>query len=134
MTLEQKYWKFKEFVDIGEDIGAFESWLNGLPLKDQAKIEAFIRRLELMKVLPPKLVFPLTGYRKIYELKIHGPALQYRPLGCYGPNRNEFTLLVGAKEEGSKFEPKDAPRKAVDRQKLIQDKRFTKLWTDVKEK
>ena len=60
--------------------------------------------------------------------------MQYRPLGCYGPDRNEFTLLIGAKEIGSKFEPKDAPNKAMERQRLIfQDGRFTKyLWVNAK--
>jgi hypothetical protein len=133
MALNEIYWKFKEF--ISESGGEFENWVNSLPPADQAKIDVFIGRLRLMKTWSPKLVFPLTGYRKIYELKIHGPGVQYRPLGCYGPGRNEFTLLIGAKEVGSKFEPKDAPNKAVERQKLIQDKRLTKyLWTDVKEK
>jgi hypothetical protein len=122
-----KYWKFKEFVSVSG--AAFESWLNGLPLKDQAKIEAFIRRLEIIKLWPVNLVSPLTGYRKIYELRIYGPDVQYRPLGCYGPKRNEFTLLIGAKEEGSKFVPKDAPRKAMERRNLIiQNPRFTKYY------
>jgi hypothetical protein len=133
MASEQKYWRFKEFVGIGDDIGAFESWLNGLPLRDQAKIEAFIRRLELIEHWPPNLVFPLTGYRKIYELKIRG-RIQYRPLGCYGPEHDEFTLLVGAEERDDKFEPKNAPAIATERQKLIQNPRFTRyLWTNVKE-
>jgi hypothetical protein len=126
------YWKFKEFVS--ESRGEFESWLNDLPIRDQLKIEVFIKRLLTIENWPPKLVFPLKGYKKIYELRIKGPHVQYRPLGCYGPDRNEFTLLVGAKEEESKFEPKDAPDKAMERQKLIQDGRFTKyLWMSKKE-
>jgi hypothetical protein len=127
------YWRFKEFV-LKPAIGEFEGWFDGLPDRDQAKIEVFINRLINIQNWPPKLVFPLSGYRKIYELKIHGPGVQYRPLGCYGPERNEFTLLIGAKEVGDKFEPKDAPNKAVERQALIQDRRFTKyLWMSEKE-
>ena len=133
MAQGEIYWKFKEF--ISESGREFENWVNGLPLADQAKIDVFIGRLRLMKTWSPKLVFHLTGYRKICEVKIHGRGVQYRPLGCYGPGRNEFTLLIGAKEVGDKFEPQNAPSKAVERQKLIQDPRFTKyLWTDVKGK
>jgi hypothetical protein len=120
------YWKFREFVsDSG---GQFENWVNGLPLADQAKIDLFIGRLRLMKTLPPKLVFPLKGYKKIYELRIKGPHMQYRPLGCYGPDKNEFTLLIGAKEVGDELEPKNAPSKAVERQKLIKDPKVTRYY------
>jgi hypothetical protein len=120
------YWKFKEF--LSEAGGEFENWLNSLPLAHQAKIDLFISRLRLIKTWSKKLVYPLTGYRKIYELRIRGPHIEYRPLGCYGPDRNEFTLLIGVKEVESKFEPRDAPNKAVERQKLIQDRRFTKYY------
>jgi hypothetical protein len=135
MIQGKKYWKFKDFVlQPGATLGVVESWIDGLPVKkDQAKIEAFIRRLEVIKNWPTNLVFPLTGYKKIYELKIKG-RIQYRPLGCYGPKPGEFTLLMGAEEKNHKFEPKSAPDMAVERQRLIQDQRFTKyLWTSAKE-
>lgn len=129
MAQSEVYWKFKEFV-LGSD-GVFGTWAKGLPQADQAKVDLFIDRLRLMKTFPPKLVFKLTGYKKIYELRIKGPHVQYRPLGCYGPGRHEFTLLVGAMEVENKFDPKDAPDKAVERQLLIGDKKVTRyLWTE----
>jgi len=44
--------------------------------------------------------------------------VQYRPLGCYGPERREFTLLIGAVEKGGKL-PRAALEAAVQRRKII---------------
>jgi len=106
-----KYWSFYIF-----NIHEFRAWKKGLPEDDKAKIDLFISRLEMIQTWPPKLVRHVSGYRKIYELRIFGNKVVYRPLGCYGPKRNQFTILFPmAIEKGNKFEPHNAPKRAQER-------------------
>ena len=110
-----KFWHFKIF-----DIKEFREWKKGLPSGDQAKIDLFISRLELIQNLPTKLVKPVKGYRKIFEIRIKGKNIVYRPLGCYGPEREQFTILYpDAIEKGGKFVPGDAPQRALGRRENI---------------
>lgn len=55
-----------------------------------------------------------SGVAGILKLRIQGP-VKLRPLLCRGPvnNQLEYTLLMGAKEIGSKWEPKMAPTAAA---------------------
>ena len=62
---------------------------------------------------------PLTGYSGICEIKFIVQNIQYRPLGCYGPEKNEFTILIGAREEGDRFNPRNAPKIALIRRKEV---------------
>lgn len=62
-------------------------------------------------------LFPLTlapaGAAGIFKLKVKGN-VQLRPMLCRGPvnNETEYTLLLGAKEIGGKYDPKEADLKA----------------------
>lgn len=56
----------------------------------------------------------------IIEIRFKYSKVQQRPLGYFGPNIKEFTFLFPAIEKGSKFIPKDAIERAVDRKKLVQ--------------
>ena len=51
----------------------------------------------------------------IYEIRFKYKQIQYRPLGFFGPNANDFTFLVPATEQGDKFKPKDAIKMAEER-------------------
>jgi len=120
-------WKFKVFVRDNQ-VCDFEDWIKDQTTEDRAKIRIFINRLMIMDSWPPKLVLPLTNNSKINELRIKGKKVQLRPLGCHGPGRKEFTLLIGAKEQGDSFVPKDAPLRARERRDLIManGERYTK--------
>jgi hypothetical protein len=111
-----KYWIIKTYKRSRNEI---IEWLNGLDPNHKQTIETFIRRLEIIEKWDSKYFKPVTGYHGIYEIKIRYRNVQYRPLGCYGPGRKEFTLLIGAKEIGDAFVPKNAPEKAQERCKLI---------------
>lgn len=51
--------------------------------------------------------------------------IQYRPIGWYGPQPREVTLVIGAIERGGAFEPRNACRMAIERKGLVQsDRRF----------
>ncbi len=120
-----KEWTFKVFISLSKT-NEIKKWLNTLPKKDKAKIDARIRHLETQKRLEEgPYVEPLTGYKGLFEIKILSGRVQYRPIGCYGPKRREFTILKGAIEKGDKFEPKNAPDIASDRSKLIDKEEHT---------
>jgi hypothetical protein len=114
------FWKFKDYLDQagGNEI---RGWLDALSKKARIKIDQRIRHLENVRHFhqEPQYIKKLVGYEGIYEIRIVFAGDQYRPLGCYGPERGEFTLLIGAFEIGDRFDPKDAPDKAVERMTII---------------
>jgi len=73
--------------------------------------------------MAPKLLAG-TKSRNIKKLQIKG-RLQLRPLLCRGPinmDQEEYTFLLGAIERNSKYEPRDAIKKAVtNRTNLLAD-------------
>lgn len=60
----------------------------------------------------------LSGAEEIYEIRFKC-AIQYRPLGFFGPGADEFTILVWASKKGSVWTPAQAIATAVDRRKKI---------------
>jgi hypothetical protein len=113
-----KEWTFKVFVS-SSGTNEIKKWLNALPENDQAKIDAKIRYLEITKTWGRPYTAKLKGYSDLYEIIVFSGRIQYRPIGCYGPNQKEFTILIGAIEKGDKFEPRNAPDTAYARSKLI---------------
>jgi hypothetical protein len=57
----------------------------------------------------------------LFELRIKYKNIQYRPLGCYGPGKNQVTLLMGAIEKGGKFDPLSACKTALLRKVKIHE-------------
>lgn len=58
----------------------------------------------------------------IGEIRFEYKNVQYRPLGFWGPNRNEFTFLFFALEISDRFEPETALGIAVVRRGLVVEK------------
>lgn len=113
------YWSFFSFFDHGEDV--IHQWMDCIDMKKKAivKFETRLRYLSNTKVWSPDWVKKLKVYDGLYEIRIRYEQVQYRPLGCFGPNDREFTLLIGALEKNSKFVPKNAPNIALQRKELI---------------
>ena len=104
---------FKIFVNQNNDV---DIWIKGLSVKARARLDAIIRHMEITKDWTRTPYFsPLTGYSGICEIKFIVQNKQYRPLGCYGPEENEYTILIGAYEIGNRFEPLNAPQMALAR-------------------
>jgi hypothetical protein len=104
-----------------------DGWLDGLPVKAKVKIKKIITYLAILDISKWErpYVCKLKGSDKIWEIIVKFNNVQYRPLGCFGPKNNEFTLLIGAKEKGGRLEPIDAVRVAEQRRSLIfQDERY----------
>ena len=115
---------FRDYLtERGENV--IRAWLDGLPKNAKVKIDRRILYLENVQYLQrePQYIKPLTGYDGIFEIRVILQNIQYRPLGCYGPAQDEFTLLIGAIERGNRFEPRDAPDLALQRKEIIHNDR-----------
>jgi hypothetical protein len=115
-------WTFFNFVTIrsnGETFNEIHAWLNSkdVPKKAKAKINASLIALQGFPIFPEQYFSAYKGWDDLYELKIVCSGVQYRPFGFYGPNRRQFTLLVGSIEKGkvptSTLEVADERRKLV---------------------
>lgn len=102
-----------DYVDPVEG-NLVKTWSIGLQKKERAKLNAKIDALAMHgPELIPGLLSP-TGIPSIFKLKVKGQ-VQLRPMVCEGPGRElAFTLLLGAKEISSEYEPANAPGKAAE--------------------
>ncbi len=92
-------WTFYDFVDVrGQN--TIRAWLDSLPDKASAKIDARILFMRAVQVWPEAYISALRGWPGLIELRVVSAGNQYRPLGFYGPGRGEFTLVLGAIEKG----------------------------------
>jgi putative component of toxin-antitoxin plasmid stabilization module len=114
------FWEFKDYLtERGEN--EIRLWLDGLSKKARIKIDRRIRYLANVQYFhgEPQYIKRLVGYEGIYEIRVVFGGDQYRPLGCYGPDEGQFTLLIGAMEQGDRFIPRDAPDIAIQRRAII---------------
>lgn len=81
-------------------------WLDDLPPKDQAKIDERLRAMEQLDKWSEKWASKYEGTDEIYEFRITGNKIQYRPLGTYY-GRRRYVILVGAIERGDKIPKRD---------------------------
>jgi hypothetical protein len=101
-----KLWNFKD--EKGGNV--ITEWGRQQTTRDQAKLDQkFDRLMQIDFVLAhgtKLLVGPIEKQKHIYKMKITGD-VQLRPMLCRGPadKDNEYTLLVGAIEKGSKLIP-----------------------------
>jgi hypothetical protein len=106
---------FKDYLSANGENEILD-WLNSLPKGAKARINTAIRFLEAMERLEMPYARVLKGNcAGLLELRILFDNVQYRPLCCYGPGMRDVTLLVGAREKGSKFEPRTACEMALAR-------------------
>jgi hypothetical protein len=102
-------WSFRTYRSgAGRDEVA--EWYAGLAPKDRAKVYRWLDYLRQQ---------PRQGWRRPYFDVLHGKCaglgeirlklgqVQWRPIGFFGPDRLQFTVLVVAKEKGGKFIPRD---------------------------
>lgn len=116
-------WSFKDFVsERGENV--IRGWLDSLPAAVRIKIDTRIRYLQAVQQLKYPYVEKWTGEDDLYEVRVVFGGVQYRIIGCYGPGRREFTLLIGAVEKNDKL-PSGTIDVAKTRMKLIGQKEHT---------
>jgi len=96
-----KRWSFFDFIsERGEN--DIHRWLHGADVTNaaRAKINARIATLRGFPQMPEQYISAYVGWPKLLELRIVSNGVQYRPLGFYGPERGQFTLVVGGIEKG----------------------------------
>lgn len=116
------WWTILDYL-AADGTNEIRSWLDRLPTAAQVRIDARIGYLQITRVWPPQYISARRDCQGIYELKIVSSGVQYRPLGFYGPERREFTLLMGAIEKGGRVEPRDFCDIALERRKIVNDDR-----------
>jgi hypothetical protein len=92
-------WTFYDFLD-GRGVNVISRWIDALPPKARAKIDTRLLFMRAKAVWPEPWVSALTGWPELIELRIGSFGNAYRPIGFYGPQRREFTIVLGATEKG----------------------------------
>lgn len=104
----------------GRGFNEIEAWTEALQTRERAKLN---QRLDMLEHKGEEL-FPQilcgTKVAGVMKLRVHGP-VQLRPLLCRGPAVGEkaYTLLIGAKEVGSKYSPRNAESTAASRKSEV---------------
>lgn len=98
----------------------FKMWNQGLEKPQRAKLNEKIDKLELYGDTLHPAMLTGTDVAGIKKIRARG-GVQLRPLLCNGPIEieKEYTMLMGAKEVGDKWVPKNAPDKADAKKQLV---------------
>lgn len=113
-------WIFKTYVsptgrnDVQDDV-------DGL---DEVVLEHFLTRLRYLAETEKidwhePQAKKLKGVENVYEIRFKAGNIQYRPLGYFGPGKNDFTILVWAYKKQSVYTPAEAIGSAEKRGKLL---------------
>ena len=128
-------WRFMKFA-TGSGRDAIEDWLRDIPIGERKGVRAYlVTMLRNLSVLPkdawkmPQFGW-LTGdkYKGIGEVRFEFRNVQYRPLGCFGPESNQFTILIGCKKARvrkgkTNWKPASGPDTAVLRRQHLEQGR-----------
>jgi hypothetical protein len=93
-----------DFFDYAELTGRNKvaEWLLGLPVADQARIDNRLLQMVAASRWPDKWISKYVSEGNLYEFRITGNNVQYRPLGSYY-GRRRYIILAGAIEKGGKI-------------------------------
>ena len=109
-------WTFYDFLDV-RGVNLIRAWLDALPDKARAKIDTRILFMQAIGIWPEQYVSAIRGWPGLVELRVVSAGNQYRPLGFYGPQGREFTLVLGAIEKGKL--PKRVLEAASDNRRIV---------------
>jgi phage-related protein len=98
-------WSFYDYIET-TGRNPIRDWLDDLPPADCAKIDYRLRQMVIMSKWPEKWVSKYQGTDDIFEFRITGNKVQYRPLGTYYGTK-QYLLLAGAIEKGNKIPTSD---------------------------
>ncbi|MEW6674189.1 MAG: type II toxin-antitoxin system RelE/ParE family toxin [Thermodesulfobacteriota bacterium] len=119
-------WKIKIFLPLsGKDI--FDEWIVSQSPEAEERIRGMIRLLSVSPIEMWSRPFfaHMHGHRHICEIIVKYNKKQYRPLGCFGPVPQTYTILVGATKKVNTWTPHDALKTAEKRRQLVfNDRRY----------
>jgi phage-related protein len=110
-------WTFLDYVEKSGR-NPIQGWLRTLPEDDRAKIDYRLTQMAAMRPPWPEKWISKYQTTKLFEFRITGNRVQYRPLGVYW-GRLRYVLLAGAIEKGDKI-PKSDIETAVRRLSVLQ--------------
>ena len=115
-------WRFKVYVSDAGNSGV-QKIIDG---QDEAVIQHFKIRVKYLANTPKRdwqepHALKLKKVTDIYEIRFKANGVQVRPFGFFGPNVNEFTILVWATHKQKIYDPHNAIDTANSRRKLIQE-------------
>jgi hypothetical protein len=119
-------WTFRDYQRPSTDgtkrilVNEILAWTSGLPKRAQARIDTMIITLQAFPVIPPQYISD-CGYKDIWEIRAGSGGVEYRPLGCYGPGRRVFTLLIGTIEKDGKIPAGDGASAVHRRKRVIEE-------------
>jgi hypothetical protein len=115
-------WNFRAYVSpTGRR--SFEQWYNQIDPAAQAEFDTMVEFLsQRSRDEWRRPAFDLLSgkFRDIGELRFKAQKIVFRPFGFFGPQRQEFTFLVGATKKGQVYDPKSAKETALTRMREIQ--------------
>jgi hypothetical protein len=97
-----------QFFDYAELTGRNKilDWLSKLPAADQARIDNRLLQMVATSRWPEKWVSKYESTGTLYEFRIKGNNVQYRPLGTYY-GKLRYIILAGAIEQGGNIPKSD---------------------------
>jgi hypothetical protein len=114
-------WKFNTYIS-GTGRSVIQTEIN--EVGDVVKEHFLVRLRYLMNVNISDWHRPyaakLSGVKDVYEIRFKADNKQYRPMGFFGPGKNEFTIVVWAIEKGKIYNPHDAVTLSERRRKDVE--------------
>jgi phage-related protein len=98
-------WRFFDYVELTKR-NKIREWLDALPEGDRARIDSRLLMMAALPSWPEKWVSKYRCSGDLYEFRITGKGVQYRPLGTYY-GAKQYVILAGAIEKGDKVPKSD---------------------------
>ena len=125
-----RLWTFRFYVSASGR-AVVQDWYDDQVDEVQAKFDTVLEYLaqrERHEWNRPEFA-PLTGkHSGLGELRFDFGKLEYRPIGCFGPARSDFTILIGATKKGKNYDPRNALDTALERKNVVGEVRRTNVY------
>ncbi len=99
-------------------VSDFYDWQKGIPKKARYKLRWVMNYMKVTETWTNTKYFKLLS-DGVGEIRFEIHNRQFRPLGCYGPGKREFTILIGAEEKGNRLKPPGVLETAKERRELV---------------
>jgi hypothetical protein len=115
-----KQWQFKVF-GTSSSVSSVQKQIDN---QSAAVTQSFKTRIRYLTNTPRNAwVSPeakrLKGFKDIYEIRFFSDRQQFRPLGFFCPNCDDFTILIWAAKKGAIYDPAQAIETSDSRRKKI---------------
>jgi phage-related protein len=98
-------WTFFDYIETSGR-NPIREWLNGIPDGNRAKIDYRLTQMAAMRPPWPEKWISKYQTTELFEFRITGDGVQFRPLGIYW-GKLRYVLLAGAIEKGGKLPRSD---------------------------